>query len=149
MNPERCDERAHALLEKKCRIMDYLPAQLPPGSRGRYFDVECCLLNHYDRFGLCERITAALLKLLCYRHAAVLWGGWYEDPAPALVAEAVREIMENHSGSLNILLPEDNALVVFSWDCLFISVYNAKGRLRRLLKKIARSEGLAWRKADR
>ena len=89
MNPERCDELAHALLEKKCRIMDYLPAQLPPGSRGRYFDVECCLLNHYDRFGLRERITAALLKLLCYRH------------------------------------------------------------LRRLLKKIARSEGLAWRKAGR
>ena len=71
MNPEKCDVLAHALLEKKCRIMDYLPAQLPPGSRGRYFDVECCLLNHYDRFGLCERITAALLKLLCYRHVAV------------------------------------------------------------------------------
>ena len=39
MNPERCDERVDALLEKKCRIMDYLPAQLPSGSRGRYFDV--------------------------------------------------------------------------------------------------------------
>ena len=80
---------------------------------------------------------------------AVCWGGWHEDPAPALVAEAVGEIMANHSGTLNILLPEDNALVLLSWDCLFISVYNAKGRLRRLLKKIARSEGLAWRKAGR
>ena len=46
-----------------------------------------------------------------------------------------------------MLLPEDDALLVLDWDSLYISVYNAQKQLRRLLKSIAQSENLAWRRS--
>lgn len=146
MKAEEYARRAEELLEAECHVMDYLPEPVPPDSRGNFFNVEAYLLNSFDRFGLCERITAALLKLLCYRRAVVRWDGWKENPEPRLVADAVRDIMANHSGMLYILLPEDDALVTFEWDCLYISVYNAAEPLSSLIESIARSENLTWRR---
>ena len=62
-------------------------------------------------------------------------------------ASAVKELIQNHSGTLYMLLPEDDALLVLDWDSLYISVYNAQKPLRRLLKSIAQSENLAWRRS--
>ena len=84
---------------------------------------------------------------MCYRRVAVRWNGWTDSPQPKLVASAVKELMQNHSGTLYMLLPEDDALLVLDWDSLYISVYNAQKQLRRLLKSIAQSENLAWRRS--
>ncbi|MBR5534748.1 MAG: hypothetical protein IKU62_07880 [Ruminiclostridium sp.] len=122
--------------------MDYLPRQIPAESRSRYFKVENFLLNHYDTYGLRERFTAVVLKLLCYHPMTVHWGEWVEDPSPALIAEAIETILENHSGWLNMLLPEETSLLVFEWDCLNLALYAPSLELLKLVGEIARSEGL-------
>lgn len=142
------DKLVNELLEKECWVIDYLPRQVPPESRDRYFKVENYLLNHYEEFGLRKRFTAVVLKLLCYHKLTVHWGEWVEEPSPTLLAEAIQAILENHSGWLNMLLPEEKALLVFEWDCLNLALYNPTPELLGLMEEIARSEGLFLWKAD-
>ena len=130
------------LLEKDCWVIDYLPRQVPANSPGQFFNVENYLLNHYEEFDLRKRFTAVVLKLLCYHKLTVHWGQWVEDPSPALLAEAIQTILENHSGWLNMLLPEEQALLVFEWDCLNLALYDPSPELLGLMEEIARSEGL-------
>lgn len=134
------------LLNKDCWVIDYLPRQVPAASRERFFQVENYLLNHYEEYGIKNRFTAVVLKLLCYHRLTVHWGEWAAPPSPALIAEAIETILENHSGWLNILLPEEEALVVFEWDCLNLVLYNPGPELLGLMEEIARSEGLfCWK----
>ena len=136
------------LLEKDCWVIDYLPRQVPANSPGQFFNVENYLLNHYEEFDLRKRFTAVMLKLLCYHKLTVHWGQWVEDPSPALLAEAIQTILENHSGWLNMLLPEEQALLVFEWDCLNLALYDPSPELLGLMEEIARSEGLFLWKSD-
>lgn len=53
--------------------------------------------------------------------------------------------MENHSGTLNVLFVEADALLVFDWDCLNLSVYNLTEDVQSIMERIAFSEGLFWR----
>ena len=73
--------------------------------------------------------------------------GRVDRPTPKLIEEAVCEIMENHSGTLNVLFVEEDALLVFDWDCLNLSVYNPTEDVRSIMERIAFSEGLFWREA--
>lgn len=140
------DLLVNELLEKDCYVLDYLPRQVPADGRGQFFKVETYLLNHYREYRLYERFTAVLLKLMCYHTVSVHWGQWVDDPSPELVTGAVETILENHSGWLNVLLPEENALVVFEWDCLNLALYNPSPELLELAKEIAGSEGLfCWK----
>lgn len=50
--------------------------------------------------------------------------------------------MNNHSGWLNILLPDENVLVVFEWDSLNLTAYNQSKEKQALMQKIACSEAL-------
>jgi len=50
--------------------------------------------------------------------------------------------MNNHSGWLNILLPDENVLVVFESDSLNLIVYNPSKEIQALMQKIACSEAL-------
>jgi len=134
------------LLKQDCWVMDYLPRQVPADSPGQYFKVETYLLNHYEEYGLRARFTAVILKLMCYHRVSVHWGEWIENPHPELVADAIKTILENHSGWLNILLPEVNALLVFEWDCLHLTLYNPSPELLDLVRQMAPSEGLfCWK----
>lgn len=140
-------EKIDTLLEKPCYIMDFLPEQVKPDNGGQFFDVEYYMLNSDKYIGLKDRFVAVILKLMCYYHVAILWSGWVDRPSPKMIEEAVREIMENHSGTLNVLLVEEDALLVFDWDCLNLSVYNPPKEVQLIMEKIAFSEGLFWRKA--
>ena len=142
------DILVNELLEKDCWVMDYLPRQVPAEAREGYFKVENYLLNHYEEFDLRKRFTAVVLKLLCYHKLTVHWGKWVEDPSPALIAEAIQTILDNHSGWLNILLQEEKALLVFEWDCLNLALYDPSPDLLELMEEIARSEGLFLWKAE-
>ena len=64
-----------------------------------------------------------------------------------MIEEAVCEIMENHSGTLNVLFVAEDALLVFDWDSLNLSVYNPSEKVQSMMEKTAFSEGLFWRKA--
>ncbi len=142
------DVLVEELLKQDCWVMDYLPRQVPADSPGQFFKVETYLLNHYEEYGLRARFTAVILKLMCYHRVSVHWGEWIEEPHPELVADAVKTILENHSGWLNILLPEENVLLVFEWDCLNLALYNPSPDLLGLMDEIARSEGLFLWKAE-
>ena len=140
MNKE--DLMVNDLLEKDCWVIDFLPRQVPANSPGQFFNVENYLLDHYEEYGFKKRFTAVILKVLCYHKFTVHWGDWLEDPSPALIAEAIETILENHSGWLNIFLPEENTLLVFEWDCLNLALYDPSPELLGLMEEIARSEGL-------
>ena len=130
------------LLQQDCWVIDYLPRQVPADAPGQFFKVETYLLNHYEEYGLRARFTAVVLKLMCYHRVSVHWGQWVDAPSPDLVTEAIKTILDNHSGWLNILLPEEKALLVFEWDCLNLALYRPSPELLELIEEIARSEGL-------
>ena len=149
MSAASYEERCAALLRERCHVIDFLPRRVKAAAAPRLHRVEAHWLNSFDELGLRARITNILLKLMCCRRVEISWGGYKDNPSPAELSGAVRELMTNHSGTLSLLLPEDDALVVFECDCLSLYVYNAGGKLRKLLKRIARSEGFALRKAKK
>ena len=147
MRKEEQLDKMDELLEKNCYVIDFLPEQVKPNTKGQFFDVEYYLLNSKKYFSLKDRFVNVILKLMCYYHVSIQWNGWIDRPTPQMIEEAVTTIMDNHSGWLNVLLPEENALVVFEWDCLNLSVYNPSEEVQAMMEKVAFSEGLFWRKS--
>ena len=125
------------LLEKPCYIIDFLPIQVPKDCGGQFFKVENYLLNNYERYGLRDKYIRIILKLMCYYRVA-----------PEQVADIINKIMCNHSGWMDMLFPDKNALLQFEWDCMNLSFYNPDEEMRELLEQIARSEGMFFRKAS-
>lgn len=142
------DTLVNELLGKPCYVIDYLPVQVSKDAGGQFFKVENYLLNHDERCGLRNRFACFLLKLMCYERTIVHWGGWIEQPAPEQIAEIVDVIMDNHSGFMNLLLPDRNALLVLEWDCLNLTLYNPDEALTALVRQLAQSEGLFFRKGE-
>lgn len=142
------ENRLLGLLEKDCYVIDFLPERVPKNNDGQFFDVEYYLLNG-SRYGLIkDRFVNVILKLMCYYHITIQWNGWIDKPNPKIIENAVFEIMENHSGTLNCLFPNEDMLLVFDWDCLNLSVYNPPEKTHDLFKQIAFSEGLFWRLSE-
>ena len=135
------------LLEKPCFIIDFLPRQVPENCDGQFFEVEHYLLNNYERYGLKDKYVRIILKLMCYYRVSVYWGEWIEQPTSEKVAEIIDEIMRNHSGWMDVLFPDKDALLQFEWDCMNLSIYNPDDEMRELLEQIAWSEGMFFRKA--
>ena len=135
------------LLEKPCYIIDFLPRQVPKDCGGQFFKVETYLLNNYERYGLRDKYIRIILKLMCYYRVSVHWGKWIEQPEPGQVAEIIDKIMDNHSDGFNMLFPDKDALLHFEWGCMNLSIYNADEEMRELLKQIAWSEGMFFRRA--
>lgn len=139
-------DKVDELLEKTCYVIDFLPRRVAPNEKGHFFDVEYYLLNSEKRIEMKNRFVNVILKLMCYYSTSILWNGWNHHPDPAMIDQAISEIMENHSGMLHVLFPDENTLLIFEWDCLNLSVYNPSNSMLALLDKIACSEGLfLWR----
>ena len=134
------------LLEKPCYVIDFLPQRVSETSRGHFFDIEYYLLHHEKRHEMKNKYVNMIFKLMCYYRTSILWNGWNDHPKPADIENAVSEIIENHSGTLNILFSDEDALLVFEWDCLNLSVYNLSGNMKETAEKIALSEGFFLRK---
>ncbi|MCM1468449.1 MAG: hypothetical protein NC086_09890 [Alistipes sp.] len=137
------------LLNKPYYVIDFLPERVSKTANGHFFDVEYYLLNSEKHHEMKNKYVNIILKLMCYYRTSILWNGWKDDPKPEDIDDAVKEIMENHSGTLNILFPEENVLLVFEWDCLNLTVYNLPENMKELVEKIALSEGFfCWKGAD-
>lgn len=140
-------ETINRLLNKNYYIIDYLPEQVPKELNGQFFEVESYLLNNYERCGLKDRFVGIILKLMCYYHTSVLIKEeWMEQPSPDVIVGFVERIMQNHSGTMNVLFPEKDVLLVVDGDCLHITVYNPDEEMCNLMKNIAASEGMFFRK---
>ena len=136
-----------ALLKTPCYLMDFLPEQVPADFSGQFFEVESYLLHSPHHAELKSRFVRAILKILCYDHAVMLWGKSIDRPTPSQVEEAIDAVFSCGSGGLTLLFPEELALLVFNWDDLHLSVYNPPEAMQSRLKAIAASEGLFWREA--
>ncbi|MCI9169273.1 MAG: hypothetical protein HFH01_14160 [Dorea sp.] len=107
------------------------------------------MLNNEKRHEMKNKYVNIILKLMCYCRASIFWNGWNDNPKPADIENAVSEIMENHSGTLNILFSDEDVLLVFEWDCLNLSVYNLSESMKKITEKIALSEGFfCWKGID-
>lgn len=137
------------LLEKPCYVIDFLPQRVPKTAKGHFFDVEYYLLNSEKRHEMKNKYVNIILKLMCYYRTSILWNGWNDNPKPEDIDTAIGEIMENHSGTLNILFSDEDVLLVFEWDCLNLAVYNLTENMKEMVTKIALSEGFfCWKGAD-
>ena len=137
------------LLEKPCYVIDFLPQRVPKTSSGHFFDVEYYLLNSKKRHEMKSKYINIILKLMCYYRTSILWNGWKHHPKPADIEASISEIMENHSGTLNILFPDEDVLLVFEWDCLNFTVYNLTENMKEIVEKVALSEGFfCWKGTD-
>ena len=54
---EQTVSKIEELLEKPCYVIDFLPEQVKPSSRGQFFDVECYLLNSDKHFLLKDKFV--------------------------------------------------------------------------------------------
>ena len=133
------------LLKKQYYVIDILPEKIQESSDGQFFDVEYYLLNSPKHYAIKDRFVNVVLKLMCYYHTSMFWNKWIDRPEPVLIDNAVNTIMDNHSGTLNILFIEEQSLLVFDWDCLNLTLYNPSEALIIISEKIAYSEGLFMR----
>lgn len=122
-------------------IIDILPEQVPADSPGRYFTVEKYFLAHLDEWS--RKFARILIKLNCYRDLQISTDEepWTEDFAPEDLETFFQESVDTHSPLSIRILPPD-ALLTFSGDDHYLTLYAPDEDLLRLLRPLAASEGL-------
>ena len=90
--------------------------------------------------GFQEKFTDILVKLSCYYafsvcEAAV--GKLFDNPAPEWLAGKIRE-----GKDLCVLLPEEEVLITLNRDDLYMTVYNAGGKVLGIIRKLAEANGM-------
>ncbi|QUC66347.1 ADP-ribosylglycohydrolase family protein [Aristaeella hokkaidonensis] len=134
------DKLIEELLEKPCLVVDFLPEQVPKRDARKYFAVEKYYLEPERYAGFREKFTDILLKLSCYYAFSVCEatvGKLFDNPAPEWLAGKIREKKD-----LCVLLPEEKVLITLNRDDLYMSVYNADGKVLEIVKKLAEANGL-------
>lgn len=141
---EWTDEVVGSLMEKPYYLIDLLPERVQAEGKGRFFDVERCIISSQYAQALRRRFSGVVLKLYCYKDISVFCGGekyWKNDPSP----EEIEEIIAGKEHCL-FLLPEEETLISLNNDDIFMTVYNLSASNRDLLEKLAGSEGLFLRR---
>ncbi|MBQ6577379.1 MAG: hypothetical protein IJL91_06495, partial [Bacteroidales bacterium] len=112
-----------SLLEKPYWLIDVLPKQVPAGSAGQYFKVERYFLSQLDE--ICRRYARILIRLNCYYDLQVSTDGetWIQNVSPADLVRHFEESAASHS-PLSILIGSDEALITFSGDDHYMTLYN-------------------------
>ena len=126
---------------KPCWIIDILPKQVPADSPGRYFTVEKYLLAHLD--DLCRKFARVLIKLNCYRDLLVSTDEeqWTDTFSPEDLQSFFQASVESHSPLFIRISPPD-ALLTFTGDDHYLTLYASDEELLSLLIPLASSEGL-------
>ena len=128
------------LLEMPCLVVDFLPEQVPEKDARQYFAVEKYYLEPERYAGFREKFTDILVKLSCYYAFSVCEatvGKLFDNPAPEWLAGKIREKKD-----LCVLLPEEKVLITLNRDDLYMSVYNAGGKVLGIIRKLAEANGL-------
>ena len=126
---------------KPCWIIDVLPKQVPADSPGRYFTVEKYFLSRLDE--LSRKFARILIKLNCYRDLLVSTDGeqWTDALTPEDLEPLFQESVDSHSPLFIQIQPTD-ALVTFSGEDHYMTLYGPDEELLGLVRPIATSEGL-------
>ena len=143
-------DRIDYLLETPCHLIDIYPIQVPENSPGSYFRINDWILdNEYEE--LAGKYFHILLKLNCYHDLTI----YHEDhiiknPAPDILRKRVRKCFaakQRKRGYMNVFVDTDRAMLVLNGDDPWAAVYNADENLQALLRMLADSEGMFFRKA--
>ena len=134
-------EKIDALLEKPYWLIDLLPKQVPASSHGQYFEIEQHFLSQLDT--LCQKFFAILVKLNCYFDIQANFNGedWTLNPTPENLESLMNSAVTLHS-PIYILIGSEDALVTFSGDDHYMTLYNPDTELLELVRLLASSEGL-------
>ena len=122
-------------------IIDILPKQVPAGSPGQYFKVERYFLSWLDEIS--RKFALILIRLNCYYDLQVSTDGetWIQNVSPADLVRHFEESAASHS-PLSILIGSDEALITFSGDDHYMTLYNPGQELLELARQCAQAEGL-------
>ena len=122
-------------------IIDILPKQVPADSPGRYFTVEKYFLAHLD--DLCQKFARLLLKLNCYRDLQLSTDEeqWTDTFSPEDLQSFFQASVDNHSPLFIRITPSD-ALLTFTGDDHYLTLYSPDEDLLNLLYPLTSSEGL-------
>ena len=134
------------LIEAPVYVIDFLPEPVP-ASRGRVWrKAEKWFSTRREYRRLYRKFLRLLIKLSCFCDFAVSYGpDWEEHPSPKRLEELVNKCTGRRKGYFNLLLDQDRAMIILNGDDLYLSVYGPDLRLRRLLCRLAQSEGLFLR----
>ena len=122
-------------------IIDILPKQVPADSPGRYFTVEKYFFAHLD--DLCQKFARILLKLNCYRDLQLSTDEeqWTDTFSPEDLQSFFQASVDNHSPLFIRIIPSD-ALLTFTGDDHYLTLYSPDEDLLNLLHPLTSSEGL-------
>ncbi|MBO4849126.1 MAG: hypothetical protein J5586_08245 [Clostridia bacterium] len=124
------------LLEAPYWVIDVLPKKVPDRSPGRYFAVEEYYLTEPRRSEIKRKHIDLVLKLYCYRRLMT------EDAEPAPPPELIADRMLKD----RVLIMTDGALLVSEPDCLYMTLYGPDAALLKLVRELAKGEGLyVWK----
>ena len=133
-------EIIEAFLDKPYWIIDILPIQVPADAAGQYFRIERYFLSQLDIIS--KRFASVLVKLNCYIDLQVgLEEDWISNPDPDNLERLFRNAVSLRS-PLSIIIGPNNALVTFSGDDHYMTLYGPDPDLLSLISKLASAEGL-------
>ena len=129
------------LLSKPYWLIDVLPKQVPAESAGQYFKVERYFLSWLDEIG--RKFARVLIRLNCYYDLQVDTDGetWILNESPEDLARRFEESAASHS-PLSVLIGSEEALITFSGDDHYLTLYNLDDELLELVRQCAQAEGL-------
>ena len=133
-------EIIEAFLDKPYWIIDILPMQVPAEAAGQYFRIERYFLSQLD--GISKRFASVLVKLNCYIDLQVgLEEDWISNPDPGNLERLFGNAASLRS-PLSIIVGSEDALITFSGDDHYMTLYNPDEELLELVRQCAGAEGL-------
>ncbi len=130
-----------SLLDKPYWLIDVLPKQVPAESAGQYFKVERYFLSWLDEIG--RKFARVLIRLNCYYDLQMSTDGesWILNESPEDLARRFEESAASHS-PLSVLIGSEEALITFSGDDHYLTLYIPDDELLELVRQCAQAEGL-------
>ena len=137
------EEKIDDYLNKPYWVIDIWPEQVPANSRGQYFKIEQYFLQAAQMDILCRKFAHILMKLNCYDDMEVVRHieGTTLNPSPEKIMEWFVESMQEKQ-FLYFLFVEWQAMITFSGDDLYLTIYHPSPKMLQLLRSLSASEGL-------
>ena len=136
------------LLGQTYWVIDLLPEQVSAEGAARFFAAEEWLLSGERGRDLRRRFADVLVKLGCYFDFVVLRDDderGVRNPAPERLAAWVLE----DRGTLSVVLPEADALIVVTGESTCMTLYHHTPELLELVRRLATADGLfVWQPGE-
>ena len=138
-------QQIETLLSRPYWLIDVLPKRVPADADGQYFRIERFLMEGRRADGIFRRFAELLVKLNCYHSLQVSSDGeeWTINPAPEEIYGTMSERIQ-----MFVLVGAD-ALITFSGEDHYMTLYNPSEDLLALIRPLASSVGLfVWKGVD-